>query len=50
MVDCVNGRFMIVNISKLKKGIGELYMLHGNLDITMVYLRFHKVSYILKSL
>jgi len=31
---------MIVNISKLEKGNGKLYMLHGNLDITMVHLRF----------
>ena len=30
--------FMIVNISELKKGNGELYMAHGNLNITMVYL------------
>ena len=32
--------FMIVNISELKKGNGELYMAHGNLNITMVYLRY----------
>ena len=32
--------FMIVNISELDKGNGELYMTHGNLHITMVYLRY----------
>ena len=32
--------FMIVNISELEKGNGELYMVHVNLNITMVYLRF----------
>jgi len=32
--------FMIVNISELEKGNGKLYMLHGNLDITMVHLWF----------
>ena len=31
--------FMLVNISELEKGYGELYMAHGNLNITMVYLR-----------
>ena len=31
---------MIVNISELDKGNGELYMQHGNLDIPMVYFRF----------
>lgn len=30
--------FMIVNISELEQGNGELYMLHGNLDIIMVQL------------
>ena len=29
---------MIVNISELEKGNGELCMAHGNLNITMVYL------------
>ena len=29
--------FMIVNILKLDKGNDLLYMVHGNLDITMVY-------------
>ena len=34
--------FMIVNISELEKGNlnGELYMAHGNLNITMVYLSY----------
>ena len=32
--------FMIVNISELEKGNGELYMHAGNLNITMVNLRF----------
>ena len=32
--------FMRVNISELEKGNGELYMAHGNLNITMVYLRY----------
>ena len=32
--------FMIVNISELEKGNGELYIAHGNLNITMVYLRY----------
>ena len=32
--------FVIANISELEKGNGELYMVHGNLNITMVYLRF----------
>ena len=32
--------FIIMNISELDKGNGELYMLHGNLIITRVYLRF----------
>ena len=27
---------MIVNISELEKGNGELYMVHGNLDISTV--------------
>ena len=31
---------MIVNISELEKGNGELYMHTGNLNITMVNLRF----------
>ena len=31
--------FIIVNISELEKGNGELYMAHGNLNITMVYIR-----------
>ena len=31
---------MIVNISELEKGNGELYIVHGNLNITKVYLRF----------
>ena len=30
----------LLNISKLEKGNGELYMAHGNLNITMVYLRY----------
>jgi len=34
---------MIVSISELDKGNGELYMQHGNLDITMVYLRFRSI-------
>ena len=45
--------FMKVNISELEKENGELYMLHGNLDIdnTMVYLRFSEVvSYTVKFL
>ena len=32
--------FMIVNISELEEGNDELYMHAGNLNITMVYLRF----------
>ena len=32
--------FMRVNISELEKGNGELYMAHGNLNITVVYLRY----------
>ena len=32
--------FVIVNNSELEKGNGELYMAHGNLNITMVYLRY----------
>ena len=32
--------FMKVDISELEKGNGELYMVRGNLNITMVYLRF----------
>ena len=35
--------FMIVNISELEKGNGELCMVHGNQDIRMVYVRFSKV-------
>ena len=31
---------MVANNSELEKGNGELYMQHGNLNITMVYLRF----------
>ena len=30
--------FMIVNISELEKGNGELYMVRGNLDFSMAYL------------
>ena len=30
---------MMVNISEFEKENGELYMVHGNLNITMVYLR-----------
>ena len=32
--------FMIVNISELEEGNDELYMHAGNLNITIVYLRF----------
>ena len=35
---------MTVNISEFEKENGELYMVHGNLNITMVYLR---LSYIM---
>ena len=31
--------FMMVNISEFDKENGELYMVHENLNITMVYLR-----------
>ena len=31
---------MIVNISELEKRNVELYMQHGNLDITMAHLKF----------
>ena len=34
---------MIVNISELEKGNGELYIVHGNLNIIMVCLRFSKI-------
>ena len=33
-------RNLVINISELGKGNGELYMVHGNLNITVVYLRF----------
>ena len=32
--------FVMVNNSELEKGNGELYMAHGNPNITMVYLRY----------
>ena len=32
--------FMIVNISELEKENGELYIVHGNFNITMVCLTF----------
>jgi len=41
---------MIVNISELEKGNGKLYMLHGNLDVTMVYLRFSLTLSLLRAL
>ena len=34
---------MIVNISELEKENGELYMVHGNLNITMVCLTFSQI-------
>ena len=40
---------MIANISELKKGNGKLYMVHGNLDITMVYLRFTELNHVIHS-
>ena len=36
---------MIVPISELEKGNGELYMVYGNLNITMVYLSFSCICY-----
>ena len=30
--------FMIVNISELEKGNGELYMVHGNVNIPIWYI------------
>ena len=36
----VTGLHLIVNILELEKGNGELYMMHINLNVTMVYLKF----------
>ena len=34
---------MIANISELEKGNDELCIVHGNLNITLVYLRFSQI-------
>ena len=35
---------MVVDILELEKGNGELYMLNGNLDISLAYLRFSALT------